>query len=220
MHRDPWHALSCVQLKATSINHRHNMVVQCVGAAVRHAGGAAEIEPARLGVDSRRPDIRAILGSDCTLVDVVITHPCAPSNIRFALNALGAAHQRSLAKHRKYDQMARAHHAQMCPFVIESFGAFGQEAQAFCSRVAGAASLLNSQWPWRNLLSSMVNSIAVTVQKGNATSVLTGLQRTLSLPRHPPVSFFRSRRRRLELDHSPPDRSHLRRRLGAAPYSP
>ena len=78
-----------------------------------------------------------------------------------------------------YDSLAFNYGAEFCAFAVESYGAFIDEAQAFCKAVSDYASLSGATWPWRAIRRGMVNSIAMAVQKGNALAVLGGLQRSL-----------------------------------------
>ena len=130
--------------------------------------------------NNSHPDIDAVMGARRTLVDVTVCHPTAASYVqqRTSLVALGTAKRREQEKHRKYDAMAARLQVRFCAFAVETYAAFGAEAQKFCKDVADFATLSCSTWPWRTVQRCMVSAISMAVQQGNAVAVLRGLQRS------------------------------------------
>jgi hypothetical protein len=206
LREDPWHHLSCQKLKATTITHRHDMVVQCSALWIKRAGGAAMVEPRQLDRSSNcHPDIDAVCGARRTLVDVTVCHPTAPSYVQLGLGlaALGTAKRREQDKHRKYDAMATRLNTRFCAFAVETYGAFGEEAQQFCKDVASFATLSCTTWPWKAVQRGMVNAISIAVQQGNAVAVLRGLQRSQGPGRRMREAVQRRRRRYAPADVEP-----------------
>ena len=71
--------------------------------------------------------------------------------------------------------MAEAESASFVPFVLETFGGFETQALKFVSEVTSLAkenlSLANAELDFRG---SMVRSLAIALQKGNAHVALSG----------------------------------------------
>lgn len=178
------HFLSCLRLTRSAINRRHHMVVQALAAWIRRAGGSASIEPKNLSfLDGKRPDILVTLGTDHFLVDVTIRHPTAPSQVAIALVPLGIASQAERRKLDHYQDMARQQLATMVPFAIESYGAFGDLATSFMKRIADHARHSSPSYSVVSILSGLIQSLAVAVQRGNTEAIAHGLR--LSLPGRP-----------------------------------
>lgn len=179
----PYHADSCVRLRRTVVDHRHNMVVNEVAAWARRAGGTALTEPAGLSFeDGRRPDILIRLGAQSFMIDVTVRHPTAPSHVAAAQTPLEVARRAEREKRALYDQLARDNHCRFVPFVIESFGAFGAAAVDFVKLIAGHAEEAGSQWSRHEVLFGVISAVQVAVQSGNAMTTTQGFQTAAQAP--------------------------------------
>jgi hypothetical protein len=74
-----------------------------------------------------------IKGGDAFYIDVSITRPTCASTLTAVRDVqtrplLSTAHIATV-KHKKYDDIARANRWQMIPFVMESYGGYGKEAE-------------------------------------------------------------------------------------------
>jgi hypothetical protein len=65
-------------------------------------------------------------------------------------------------------------HSEFVPLIFEAYGGFSEEARAFCLRVAMFAAL--SDRPVRQTAESMVDRIAIAIQRGNARTVFWSLR--------------------------------------------
>jgi hypothetical protein len=79
-------------------------------------------------------------------------------------------------KHAKYDALAAQRNASLVPFAIETFGAFGKEAQDFVRKLASHAATAGSSWTSTELRYGLVSSLQIAVQRGNAYLLDQGLQ--------------------------------------------
>ena len=98
-----------------------------------------------------------------------------------------AAERRKLAH---YQEMAQQQLATFVPFAIESYGAFGPLATQFMKRIANYALLSSPSFTVVSILSGLIQSLAVAVQRGNTEAIAHGLR--MSLPGRP-QSFKPSR---------------------------
>src|SRR5689334_20265791 len=69
------------------------------------------------------------------LDDVGITHPASSTYLRVAQYKLGAAKRYENEKKQNYALLSTSENVRMFPFILESFGAFGSEADQFISLV-------------------------------------------------------------------------------------
>ncbi len=176
---DPSHLHACPLLRRTAVNARHNGIVQALASLARNELGLhVSIEPswydAKGGQD--RPDAVITTHARSWLVDVSVVHSSAASYLsRFHthLRPRAAAAQREKEKHGKYDGMADANGPgmTMVPFVLESFGAVGEEASAFIHTLAhlsGDAAAFTRH---------AFDCLSVALQRGNARISKEGLVR-------------------------------------------
>ena len=173
LQEDPLHFFSCEKLRQTAMTMRHDLIVRILSRFVQRAGGSCYVEPKFYS--GKRPDVHIYFPSSRTMVDVSVIHPAAKSYARRAHVPLFAAHTRETAKTSKYRKVAETESAFFVPFVLESFGGFGTQALKFVSDVASLAkenlSLAQSEPDFRG---SMVRSIAIALQAGNAHVALSG----------------------------------------------
>jgi hypothetical protein len=86
--------------------------------------------------------------------------------------AIKSAKKMATAKRTKYAAIASRHDAELIPFVVETCGGLGPDAMALLDVISGAASEHLSLWSQEDAAKEVLNSVAIAVQKGNATAVL------------------------------------------------
>src|SRR6185437_15124018 len=131
---DPAHFLSCKLLKRTIVTARHDMIVRQIASFVRSAGGSVFIEPKYL--EGKRADAQIYFTSDISLMDAQITHPAAPYYAISTNIASTTARSREVAKHAKYDKQAKKEGASFYPFVMETYGGLGREANVLIQKIS------------------------------------------------------------------------------------
>jgi hypothetical protein len=127
---DPHHHLSCNREKATTVNHRHDLIVDAIFFWARRAGCVVLKEPEDLDDrDERRADLLITMTTKEILADVVVRHPCAPSLVSQAAQApLAAALDAERYKAARYRETAENMGAVFSAFAVETYGAFGPQA--------------------------------------------------------------------------------------------
>ena len=142
MRADPWHCLTHVNSATVS---RHNSIVDVIADYVRRAGGQVWVEPrhdpdAEDRSDRRRPDLFVVLGPAAFYVDAAVVHPTSTSYLRAAAQRrLGAARIAEQRKERRHSATSAAGGATFVPFVLETYGGFGEQARAFIRLLADYA---------------------------------------------------------------------------------
>lgn len=134
--------------------------------------------PTHLSDDDRRvPDLQTFMGIDHDIVDVAIVHPGAPSYARRAALPLRTARNMERIKKNKYRDLGIEHKAKIVPFVVETYGAPGEEATKFVRRMAAFSEDQGVGLTRRQVFQQTMQRVAVAVQKGNARMVQACLQR-------------------------------------------
>ena len=164
------HLTWCSKFFPNRVIFRHNQLVECVDRAVRRVGGSTRVEPANLrhAADDRRPDIDVLLGLDRLLVDASIRLPDA--------EPLEATRVASKEKHQHYAAQAASLHARVVPFIVETYGAWGDEAVEFAKQlrdhlVAAVKPVNPSEFYYH-----FCSEASVAVQRGNALVLESALQ--------------------------------------------
>jgi len=158
---DPEHMLSCFIFAGELVNHRHDQLNHVVHNNVRRVGGSATIEPRHLLLASgKHPDLKALFGAICRLLDVTIATPKPDP-----LEAAEAAEHR---KSRHYRELAAQCHAQFTPFAIETYGAWGDKARQFAAAVREFNDEELTGLTKREVYYRFCTEIAIVVQRGNA----------------------------------------------------
>ncbi len=131
----------------------------------------------------REPDLE-IMGPELHLfVDVVVSHPSAPS--RPSLEPLAVTRGAESAKKVKYGQVALNHNAELFAFALESYGAFGRQATEVKRLRAGAAgSAFRSMPSTVTSAPFAAQALSVALQRGNVDMANSGaLAARLQAPR-------------------------------------
>jgi hypothetical protein len=164
------------------ITIRHNTIKEAIARYVRLAGAVVIVEPAGLFVASnQRPDLQVIMNHVMYLVDVTVVNPEAPSHLNHSGSPLGAAKEAEKTKRRKYrellmsgDEEGKRCNYKFVPFVVETHGGLGDEAQKFLSALSVFAKENTFVISHFDLMRGLKHSIAAALQRGNALIMLAG----------------------------------------------
>jgi hypothetical protein len=169
---DKLHALSCIKMRRTEVNRRHDLVGQKLHSAAYRVGCIVRRE--NQDWDSqKRGDFEVIFPTGAKEVyDVSIVQPTAPTALLVQYQGphttqLFAADQRAKHKHERYDAMAKQQGAVFRPFVLEVFGGWHPEATAVAKRITAFANRAQSLWSGSEAYHELINAAAVAVQIGN-----------------------------------------------------
>jgi hypothetical protein len=178
--QDKWHFLYCrkVQGPRGEVTTRHNAVVDALYHNVLTVGGQAAREPKGLHIgDNRRPDLQIVFPAQHILTDVIISHPLTASYCR-SYQALsgnaGVARHAEQVKHRKYRETAKQQEACLLPFSVETCGGMAGDAMKLLKVISTTAAQHLGLWSHFQIVRQLMGSIAVSVQKGNAMTILSG----------------------------------------------
>lgn len=179
---DPFHWLNCPKTRRRQQTVRHDQEAVRLAVAYQQAGASVEREP-RVDnwEDNKHPDLRVTVVNQSKMIDVSIINATAPSHVKIAARGpLAAAYKREQEKMQKYETLARENGCQFVPFVLEAHGAFGKRAQELVKDVASAALKygLLFEDEAKQLKKTLVDRIAVTLQRHNATTLMQGQQIT------------------------------------------
>ena len=171
---DTAHFHSCQQLKSV-VTVRHNRLVTMLAKVLRNAGAYVQVEYCPFGDNRSRPDLTVVLPEESYFMDVVVSHPAAPS--RKSTEPLAVARQAERDKVNTYGELARAHGSRILAFSVESYGAFGEHATEIIHIIRKALALsqggdfqsVNDQ--------RLPQRLAVALQKGNALVARAGSMR-------------------------------------------
>ena len=100
---------------------------------LREAGAYTQVEYRPLDEEGQRPDLTVVLPEETIFMDVVVSHPAAPS--RTSLQPLAASRYAEARKHAAYAGLAQAHGARVLAYAVESYGAFGEQAMEIIQKI-------------------------------------------------------------------------------------
>ena len=106
------------------------------------------------------------------ITDVSIVNPLADSHVSSAQSIMGAAEKRAKSKAEKFDDMKK--HGKFFPMVMETTGGMHKDFAVAIKEII-RASRLSGLWAGRDVVHGIRASVAVAVQKGNASMVAAGL---------------------------------------------
>jgi hypothetical protein len=179
---DPFHWLNCPKTRRRQQTVRHDQEAVRLAVAYQQAGASVEREPrVDKWEDNKHPDLRVTVVNQSKMIDVSIINATAPSHVKIAARGpLAAAYKREQEKMKKYETLARENGCQFVPFVLEAHGAFGKRAQEVVKDVASTALKygLLMEDEAKQLKKTLVDRIAVTLQRHNATTLMQGQQIT------------------------------------------
>ena len=124
---DPAHYISCAKLRGSAVTDRHNMLVRLLAKLFRATAGASvRITPKLFDTKRLIPDLQVIRAEGDLFLDVVVSHPSAPS--RPSERPLAVTGYAESQKHSRYDKAVEARGGELLAFGVDSYGAFGKEA--------------------------------------------------------------------------------------------
>ena len=167
MHARPAHLLSCRYTRHAATSYTHDVIKFAIARICRllHINAASEPKYCK----GSRPDIDIFFDiTDHILLDVSMINPSAKSYTHISHTALGAAAARERFKINYHKALAREEKAKIVPFVLESFGAFGESARKFISRLAAEAADNTKLYTRSEVHSMLVNTCSFLLQLGNA----------------------------------------------------
>ena len=218
---DPWH---CLAHSSSATVRRHNSLVEILADFARRAGGAAWVEPRHdpndeARSDNRRPDIHIVLGPTAFYIDVAVVHPTCPTYLPVSTqNPLGAAANMERRKRRRYDATCTAEGATFVPFVLETFGGFGNDARAFIRLLADFAVTNGTTHQRAGFITGLRAGLHHRLASGNLRSANLALQRCRaphSRPRPRPPQPTHNHPAPTLSDSPPEDLPHLPMRASA-----
>jgi len=180
---DSFHFHTCPLHRRREINTRHDQIKHTLARLARLAGFAGvRVEPRMHDADRARgqlqdrADLEIVGAFHTTMVDISVTHPCAATYVhQAAQRPLSAATRRERNKINRYMEAARARGARFLPFVMESYGAFGKEADKFV-RVLAAEAAMNHVMLESEFVDMARSQLAFALQRGNTLVELSGLR--------------------------------------------
>ena len=124
----------------------------------------------------RRGDILTVLPDGrIIIVDVVVTHPAAPTYVQAAAREDGATAKRAEDdKRREFRRFADGAQYEFVPFALESFGRLGKDARSFLS-LMGDVAAADGRVSKAAFVSTAHRELSCALQRGN------GLMYTRSL---------------------------------------
>jgi hypothetical protein len=172
--------------KGGEITRRHHSIVHVIASHVRLACGNADTEVVNLHpfADAPQviPDVVVFGDQHDLLVDVVVTHPSCPSHRKLASRSTFAAADEAVKKKDKHyaplltaREQVRKVADHFSAFAIETYGGLHKTAIYVIDQVTAAAEQRVSLYPRPLLRQSLMDSIAISIQRGNANIMLAAL---------------------------------------------
>jgi hypothetical protein len=170
---DKHHGLSCISVRRTFINMRHDMMKATVHTWCKRMGCSAIMEPQNLVAGQERADnLIATPMGDLFLCDCSIVQPACPSHIEKSQVRLGAAEHAAAAKYEQYTRHAEECGARFVPLIAEVYGALHGETLSFIKRMSWLAEGDDGS-PWSRIEAKigMTSAIAIAIQRGNVLAI-------------------------------------------------
>jgi len=137
---DVHHGLSCIKVRRTFVNLRHDTVKNAIHHWAKQLNCAAIVEPQHLGDSQERADnLITTPSGKMYLCDVAIVQPACPTHVNKGQERLGASKAAAAEKHRQYDAMAAARRAWMTPCIAEVYGALDEPFINFMKELTALA---------------------------------------------------------------------------------
>ena len=181
---DPSHFHSCALIRSRATTRRHNLIMSVLARCNRSLGRTVEWEPKDhqrpyAQFDNRHADLLVHEHGQSAYIDVSIVHSTAPSNITAAAmhEPLYAVAKRQQAKTKKYAEIAQVNQYRMIPFIMETYGGFGNHAVDYMRRMEKAANEFDpdsNDTAYFSFSDHLYNSLSVALQCGNAYVSMEG----------------------------------------------
>jgi len=173
----PDHAMLCRSV-ASKATLRHDTLALAVRRCIAKSGCPSSMEPPyrhlrasgqQSGTEGqRRGDILTVLPNGrVVIVDVVVTHPAAPSYYDAASQSNGsAAENAAKRKKREFQRFADGAQYDFVPFAVESFGRLGEDARRFLSDFGNTAAQRGCVSK-SGFIKTAHRELSCTLQRGN-----------------------------------------------------
>ena len=119
-----------------------------------------------------RPDLDAVIAGERFITDISIVNPLADTHLESAQSMMGAAEKRAKSKAKKFADLKRF--GKFFPMVMETTGGMHKDFAVAIKEII-RASMRSGLWAPRDVVHGIRASVAVAVQRGNASMVATGL---------------------------------------------
>ena len=177
---DPLHALSCSLQRRRAITDRHDMVIEALATGIREAGTRVVVEQTGYDEDSsRRPDLFGVIDKIPTFIDVGIIQPSAMTYRN--LKPLEAVRRYEKVKVKKYTPTAYKNFAGIMPYIVESNGGHGENAQYVLNDISNMVHNQSLAFAPSEVMRDMMDAIAVAIQNGNALTIRQSFENTTML---------------------------------------
>jgi hypothetical protein len=162
-------------------------VNKCIADALYHAvlvvGGQAVREPIGMNAeDNRRPDLQIVLPGHHLVTDVVVAHPLTYLRCKSSNDTTTYARKAQNVKHKKYNKIAQAHHAQLLPFAVETSGGMAPDAITLLQIISKSGKEHLGLWSRREVESYVLSAVATSIQRGTARAMISGYMATVVRP--------------------------------------
>ena len=120
------------------------------------------------------------------MIDVSVTDPTAPS---YNGGAPGRAQYRESSKRKRYGDTPAAAHCEFVPFVLESYGTWGDEAKNFITAMGEESDPAGDNTRIDAWTARARTAISCALQRGNGMIGLEGVRRARNDPEQCPPLF-------------------------------
>jgi hypothetical protein len=181
---DPWHWLSCSDMSRGELTRRHDAVVDAISRVARQVGGQVRTEVKCLNPHSnQRPDILIVFPGRMLLTDVAVSHSLTPSQIA---TGGSASVSRQTKKNIKYAGVASRLGAELLNVSVDSCGGMASSASALVRAIGEEGERWSAgTWTSGAIERQLLGAIAMAVQRGNATAMLSGYTRSAMIRARP-----------------------------------
>src|SRR5271156_6180289 len=78
--------------------------------------------------------------------------------------------------------MAETQNAKFIPFAVEMYGGLGKSANKLLNKISKCARDQMLMWPYHRIIQNLKGEIAISIQRGNAITLLAGYNRAIGKP--------------------------------------
>jgi len=168
---DNGHFLSCENLRRSAVTARHDSIVRVLAKFLRRATALVHEEPRFYNTTKLRPDLDVVFPDEYLMVDVVVTHPAAPS--RKTIYPLAAAEEWERRKVNKYSKHAAIRGATMLAFSLESYGAWSSQALKVAKIIKKQCEGNVISASPKEIYLATIQCVSLAIQKGNSLVITT-----------------------------------------------
>jgi hypothetical protein len=129
-------------------------------------GAVVHVEPRLYDTKRVRPDLDILLPDLNLMLDVAVTHPGMPSCK--SERSCAAADAMQAIKNRHYKDWALERGGKFFPFILETHGALGRQAEDVLKLLTKAASAAPLPVSVREFMQNTRQALSITLQRGNA----------------------------------------------------